>query len=145
MKVSRVTSATSKASAVKQKPNTSGSTFTDLMNEKKDEETKRQLDQMMKSIKAKGEELVDSKNLDLLVNYKKLVRDFVATAVEFAFEIIERKGRSRMGRAKILKVVSKIDDNLVQITEEFLSSERSKLKLLKKIGELGGLLTDIYI
>lgn len=145
MKVNKVTSSTSRTSGVKQKPNASGSSFTDLMYDKKDGETREQLESMMKNIRSKGEELVDSKNLELLVSYKKMVKNFVAQAVNFAFEVVDRKGRSRMGRSKILKIVSKIDENLVEITEEFLSEEKNRLKLLDKIGELGGLLTDIYI
>lgn len=145
MKVEKISSNSIKTSAIKQKPNTTGSSFTGLMKEKKDEETKRQLDDMMKNIKEKGKELVESKNLDILVSYKKMIKDFVTSAVEFAFEIVDVKGRSRIGRSKVLKIISQIDENLLEITNEFLNEERSNLNLLKKIGELGGLLTDIYI
>ncbi len=145
MKVDKISGAKSNIKSVRKKTETPGSSFSSLMHDKKDAEKREQLDRMISEIKDKGEELVDSRNIELLVDYKKSVKEFVNTAVEFAFEIIDRKGKSRMGRSKILKIVSQVDEELVKITEEFLSEERSKLNLLEKIGELGGLLTNIYV
>ncbi len=145
MKVNKVTSPTTGINNVKKKNDTPNTSFLDLMQDKKDHEKREELDKMMKKIEDKGKELVDSRSIELLVEYKKNVKEFVETAVEFAFEIVDRKGRSRIGRAKILKVVSQIDEELVKITDEFLAQERNKLNLLKKIGELGGLLTNIYV
>ncbi len=145
MKVNKISSTATGVNSVKKKSDTPNTSFLDLMQDKKDNEKREELDKMMKKIEDKGKELVDSRNIELLVEYKKNVKEFVGTAVEFAFEIVDRKGRSRIGRAKILKVVSQIDEELVKITDEFLSQERNKLNLLKKIGELGGLLTNIYV
>lgn len=145
MKIDKIGSSAGKTRTVSKKSETAGSSFLNLMQDKKDAETRDELNKMLKKIKDKGEELVESKNIDLLVEYKKSVKDFVTGAVNFAFEVVDRKGRSRIGRAKILKIVSQIDDELVKITEEFLSEERNKLNLLRKIGELGGLLTNIYV
>ncbi len=145
MKVNKVTSPSTGVHNVKKKSDTPNSSFLNLMQDKKDNEKREELDKMMDDIKNKGKELVDSRNVELLVEYKKNVKEFVKTAVEFAFEIVDRKGRSRIGRSKILKVVSQIDEELVKITDEFLAEERNRLNLLQKIGELGGLLTNIYV
>ncbi|MDO4772910.1 MAG: YaaR family protein [Bacillota bacterium] len=145
MKIDKIGPSAGKTRTVSKKNETAGSGFLNLMQDRKDAETRDELNKMLKKIKDKGEELVESKNIELLVEYKKSVKDFVTGAVNFAFEVVDRKGRSRIGRAKILKIVSQIDDELVKITEEFLSEERNKLNLLRKIGELGGLLTNIYV
>lgn len=147
MKVSKITqtSKSSEFNKVSTKSNVEGSHFTQLMDEKKDEKRREELHQLMDKIKEKGSELVDSKNVELLVNYKKMIKDFVSNAVEFAFEIQERKGFSRMGRTKILKIVSLIDESLVEITNGFLEQERNKINMLSKIGELNGLLTNIFV
>ena len=147
MKVSKVnqTSKTSKFNKVSAKTGVEGSHFTQLMDEKRDEKRRDELNRLMDKIKEKGSELVDSKNVELLVNYKKMIKEFVSNAVEFAFEIQERKGFSRMGRTKILKVVSLIDDSLVEITNGFLEQERNKINMLSKIGELNGLLMNIFV
>ncbi len=145
MRVEKVSSTRASVKSVNKKSDTPNSSFSNLMQDKKDDEKREELDKMLGKIKDKGEKLVDSRNLDLLIEYKKSVKEFVNTAVEFAFEIVDRKGRSRIGRAKILKIVSQIDDELVKLTDEFLAEERNRLNLLAKIGELGGLLTNIYV
>ncbi len=145
MKVNKVTSPSTGVNNVKKKTDTPSSNFLNLMQDKKDKEKREELDKMMDEIKNKGKELVDSRSVELLVEYKKNVKEFVKTAVDFAFEIVDRKGRSRIGRSKILKVVSQIDEELVKLTDEFLAEERNRLNLLQKIGELGGLLTNIYV
>ncbi len=145
MKIQKVSSTGSKNNSVKSKSESPSSSFLNLMNDKRDSEKRKELDKMMENIKEKGEELVDSKNVELLVLYKKNVKQFVESAVGFAFEIVDRKGRSRIGRSKILKLISQIDDELIKLTDEFLSKERNKLNLLDQIGELSGLLTNIYV
>ncbi len=123
----------------------SAESFTTFLKEKQHEKTKKELDEMMSEISEKGKSLTDSKNLELLVSYKKMVKNFLEKATKHAFEIIDSKGIGRVGRTKILKIISAVDENLIALTDEFISSERSKIKLLDKIGELEGLLTDIYI
>ncbi len=121
-----------------------GSQFSALMGEKKDSQTRQELEEMMEDIRREGEKMIDDKNIDILVNYKKKIKSFVSKAVDFAFEIQDKKGLTRFGRGKILKVVSQIDDALVELTEQFLADERSRIKMLEKVGELQGMLYNIY-
>lgn len=121
-----------------------GSSFSSLMGERQESQTREELEQMMLAIKEEGEKLVDEKNIDILINYKKKIKSFVSKAVDFAFEIQDKKGITRFGRGKILKIVSQVDDVLVEITQQFLDEERNRIKLLARVGELQGLLYNIY-
>lgn len=121
-----------------------GSSFSSLMGERQESQTREELEQMMRAIKEEGDKLVDEKNIDVLINYKKKIKSFVSRAVDFAFEIQDKKGITRFGRGKILKIVSQVDDVLVEITQQFLDEERSRIKLLARVGELQGLLYNIY-
>ncbi len=118
--------------------------FSSLLGEKKQEWTREELEHMMLDIKADGEKLVDERNIEVLVAYKKKIKSFVSKAVDYAFDIQDKKGLSRFGRGKILKIVSQIDDTLVELTENFLDEERARINMLDKIGELQGLLYNIY-
>ncbi len=145
IRISKTSKPLTTARKVSSKNSAAGESFTTFLKEKQHENTKRELDEMMSEISEKGKSLTDSKNLELLVSYKKMVKSFLEKATKHAFEIIESKGIGRVGRTKILKIVSAVDENLIALTDEFISSERNKIKLLDKIGELEGLLTDIYI
>ncbi len=122
-----------------------GSTFSDLLSDQRERRDREQLEQMMQDIRRQGDLLADAKHIEILVQYKNMVKSFVSEAVEYAFAIEERRGLSRMGRSKVLKVVAQIDDQLIAITDNFLAQERSRIKLLSKIGELQGLLMNLYV
>lgn len=145
MKIEKISSNTSTVSKVNSKNQVPDLTFSNMMNEKHDKKKKEELEELLDDIKEKGETLIDSKNLELLLSYKKTVKTFIKEASEFAFKIVDRKGLSRVGRSKILKIVSLVDENLMNITDVFLKDEKQKLGLLDKIGELLGLLSDFYV
>lgn len=145
MKVNKVkATASAPVSKVNKPQAVVGTSFSNLLGGKREEHTREELEQLMHAIREEGDKLVDAKNIEILVNYKKMVKSFVSKAVDFAFEIQDKKGVLRFGRGKVLKIISQIDDNLVAITEQFLSEERSRIKLLEKVGELQGLLYNIY-
>ncbi len=137
-------SANQSVGKVNRTANATGSQFSALMDGKKEDQTRQELEELMEDIKREGEKMIDDKNIDILVNYKKKIKSFVSKAVDFAFEIQDKKGLTRFGRGKILKVVAQIDDALVELTEQFLADERSRLKMLEKVGELQGMLYNIY-
>ncbi|MCK8059787.1 MULTISPECIES: YaaR family protein [unclassified Fusibacter] len=144
MKINKVSKSGAAPSKVKAPQAVEGTSFSDLMGDKRESDTRHELEQLMLAIRSEGDKLVDAKNIEVLVHYKRMVKDFVSRAVDFAFEIQDRKGLSRFGRGKVLKVVSQIDASLVEITQEFLAEERNRIKLLSKIGELQGMLLNIY-
>jgi uncharacterized protein YaaR (DUF327 family) len=144
VKVNKVTKSSAGPTKVNKPQVITGTSFSDLMGDKRESDTKEELQKLMVAIRAEGDKLVDAKNIEVLVHYKKMVKDFVSRAVDFAFEIQDRKGLSRFGRSKVLKVVSQIDQSLVDLTQEFLVEERNRIKLLSKIGELQGMLLNIY-
>jgi uncharacterized protein YaaR (DUF327 family) len=144
VKVNKVTKSSAGPSKVNKAQAVAGTSFSDLMGDKRESDTREELEKLMNAIRAEGDKLVDAKNIEVLVHYKRMVKDFVSRAVDFAFEIQDRKGLSRFGRSKVLKVVSQIDESLVVITQEFLGEERNRIKLLSKIGELQGMLLNIY-
>jgi uncharacterized protein YaaR (DUF327 family) len=145
MKVNAIKKGTNAASKVTKALPSVGSKFTDLLDDHSERNTKEQLEKMMLAIRKQGDQLVEAKNIEVLVQYKRMVKEFVSQAVDFAFEIQERKGLSRMGRSKVLKVVAQIDESLIAITDSFIAEERSRIKLLSKIGELQGLLMNLYV
>ncbi len=146
MKVNKVSAIkpSSPVKKVQKAANAEGSTFSSLMGEKQEEKTRQELENLMLEIKADGEKLIDERNIEVLVAYKKKIKSFVSKAVDFAFDIQDKKGLTRFGRGKILKIVAQIDDELVNLTQNFLDEERDRVNMLAKIGELQGLLYNIY-
>ena len=51
---------------------------------------------------------------------------------------------NRFGEGRKLKIVETIDEKLVELAEEILNREKSSIDLLDKIGEIKGLLINLY-
>jgi len=56
-----------------------------------------------------------------------------------------RRGYGLGGRTKILRTVSTIDQRLVELTDIILKQEKKGVSLLKKVGQIEGLLVNIFV
>ncbi len=121
-----------------------GIQFSEIMDQSEFKQSHEQLERMLKDIKEQGKKLTESKTIDTLIQYKKLVKGFIEEALQMGLKIEERRGYSRVGRTKALKIVSLIDEKLIELTDEFLNSERKSIRLLEKVGELQGLLVNLF-
>lgn len=145
MKVNRVTGAQSKLKKTNKVQTNSGISFSQMLGDKEDDNTREELYERMEDIKNKGRELGDRKTVELLIEYKKMIKGFVEDAVEFGLRVEERRGLSRRGRSKVLKVVSTIDEKLLDLTNEILNKEKKQIKVLEKIGQIQGLLINLFV
>lgn len=118
--------------------------FSEVMAVTEESNERSQLDELFDDIKKKGRELSQKKEIEVLVAYKEMVKDFVGEAVTFGLKIMERRGYGRAGRSKVMRMVSMIDEKMINLTEDLLKQEASGLKLLTKIGEIEGLLLNLY-
>lgn len=132
---------TSSKTTSKTQPVTSFQEVMAVTDEKREKDV---LDDMMKDLKQKGQELAEKKEVEILVEYKDMVRAFLEQAVNFGLKVMERRGFGRAGRSKIMRMVSMIDEKMIDLTEDMLRQENSGLKLLTKIGEIEGLLLNLY-
>jgi len=138
---------TGKVSSVKRanKPQqTSGVSFSEIMANNEDEYEREHFQQMVEEIEKKGKKLSESKTVEDLVEYKTMIKNFLNDAVQFGLKVEERRGFGRRGRSKVFRVVSNIDEQLIELTDMVLKHETPQLKLLNKIGEIQGLLINVF-
>lgn len=119
--------------------------FTEILNVKEEDRQREALEEVLEIIKEKGKRLVENRTVEALFDYKKMVKDFVEDAVEYGLKISERRGFSRGGRSKIMRTVSSIDDRLLELTDIILKQETKQLNILKKVGEIEGLLINLFV
>ncbi len=144
MKVTRVTPAAGSASVHKTEPK-GGVSFSQFMGDKQDEHDQEQLKQMLKEIEKKGKHLAENRTVEVMLEYKEMIKGFVEQAVNFGLRVEEHRGLSRSGRSRMMKVVSMIDEKLVELTDMILDQEKPQIKLLEKIGQLQGLMVNLFI
>jgi len=103
-----------------------------------------QLQNLMKNIDLVGSKLGKSQNLKDLTKYKSLVKKFVKEAVEYGLQVKRDNSWDQFGQGRDLNTVQVIDDKLVELTEEIMAKEKNGLRILDRIGEIKGLLINLY-
>ncbi|PPA70247.1 YaaR family protein [Jeotgalibacillus proteolyticus] len=118
--------------------------FTEVMKSKRGDVLIEKMSTMAKDVEQQGKVLAESRSIDDLKKYKKLVKEFMEEAVGNALQLEDQRGFNRRGRTKVYKIVKEIDQNLVQLTNEVLKKEENGLTILSKIGQIQGLLINVY-
>ncbi|GKU85040.1 YaaR family protein [Niallia sp. NCCP-28] len=103
-----------------------------------------QFSSLMKHIDDTGNRLSKSQNLRDLAKFKSLVKQFVKEAVDYGLQLKKDQSWDQFGQGKDLNIVKVIDEQLISLTEEIRDKESSHLNLLNKIGEIKGMLINLY-
>ncbi|MDQ0220920.1 DUF327 family protein [Peribacillus cavernae] len=102
------------------------------------------LNKLLGDIQGAGERLSKTRTFKDLAKFKTLVKRFVREAVDFGMDLKQSHSWNAYGRSRPLKIVETIDDKLVELTEEVMRTEKSSIDILGKIGEIKGLLINLY-
>lgn len=143
MKIDKVKK-TGSTTVRKAKEVTPVTSFHDVLAVTEENQERHHLDDLLDDIKEQGKALAEKRDVALLVAYQDMVKDFVEEAVKFGLKVSERRGHGRSGRSKVMRMVSLIDEKLIELTEKLLTEEQSSLKLLAKVGAIEGLLLNLY-
>lgn len=119
--------------------------FTEILAFKDYDRQKEALQEALDEIDKKGQALVENRTVENLYTYKELIKSFIEEAVNEGFEIRERRGFSRTGRTKVMRTVAEIDVKLIELTNLIIKREHKEIGVLKKVGEIQGLLVNLII
>ncbi len=103
-----------------------------------------QLTELVKNITLQGERLARYRSFKDLAKYKRLVKDFVKEAVQYGMDLNHSHSFNIQGNNRKLTLVKEIDEKLVRLTEVVLEQEKRSIDILDVIGEIKGLLINLY-
>ncbi|MBM7569357.1 uncharacterized protein YaaR (DUF327 family) [Paenibacillus sacheonensis] len=118
--------------------------FSDVMNVQDEQRTIEQLQEKLKDIHNQGERLARSMTVRELKLYRQMVKQFLEDTVRRGVGMKETRGFDRRGRTKRYKLLEEIDASLVLMGEELLESEDGRLKLLQSVGDIRGMLINLF-
>lgn len=120
--------------------------FQEILADENDDERRRQLlQELLEDVDRKGRELVENRTVESLFAYKNMVKSFIEEAVDYGLKVAEKRGYGRAGRTKVLRSVENIDEKLLQLTDLVLQKETKHISILGKVGEIKGLLVNLYL
>lgn len=118
--------------------------FSEFISERRDRMNTDKLQRLLQDIDDQGKLLSETVNVEDLRRYKQLVKEFMEDAVKQGLKLEERRGFNRRGRAKVYKMVAEVDKKLLELTDAVLKKQEKGLKILDMVGEIKGLLINIY-
>jgi uncharacterized protein YaaR (DUF327 family) len=104
-----------------------------------------QLTRLLGDISATGDRVARTRNLRELARFKMLVKRFLQEAVDYGLELKQSHTWNRFGEGRRLKIIKTIDERLVELAQDLLDEEKETIDLLDKIGEIKGLLINLYM
>ncbi|MFD1926734.1 YaaR family protein [Sporosarcina siberiensis] len=104
-----------------------------------------QVPRLLGDISTASDRIARSRNLRDMAKFKMLVRRFMKEAVESGMGLKQSHTWNQFGEGRRLKIVETVDVLLIELAEDLLNEEKTSIDLLDKIGEIKGLLINLYM
>ena len=102
------------------------------------------LTSMMEEITRQGDRLAKRRDVRDMKHYRGLIKEFMNEVVTRSHSFSRENYLDRRGRHRVYGIVRLIDQNLDELAQELMKDEQDHLAILNKIGEIRGLLLDIF-
>ena len=119
--------------------------FIDTVKSAEDRNVIDRLRSKAEEIAKQGEKLADKVDIKELRAYKKLISDFMDEAVGNSRKFSKQSFLDRRGRHKVYAIIKKVNEELDDLTQEVLLEEKDRLKILKKLDDIKGMILDILM
>lgn len=107
-------------------------------------ELQARLQSLMEEITMEGEKLAKRRDVKDMRHYRGLVKEFLNEVVTRSHSFSRENFLDRRGRHRVYGIIRLVDENLDQLAQELMKDEKDNLAILNKIGEIRGLLLDIF-
>lgn len=105
------------------------------------DKSKKDLKELLDSIKKKGNKVVVTKEYSDVVEYKKLVKQYLNKVLD---DIYSLNKFSDAFNSRYYLTVDTIDQKLKDLTNQVIGSEKDNLSIVTTIDEIQGLILDVY-
>ena len=115
-----------------------------LLSSLEENELQAQLSFMMEEIIQQGNRLGKKMDVRDMKQYRKLIQEFMNEIATHSHEFSRENFLDRRGRHRVYGIIRLVDNNLDELAQELCEEEKDHIKILSKIGEITGLLLDIF-
>ena len=115
-----------------------------LVSNIEEKELKNKLSSLMEDITSQGERIAKHMDVADMKKYRSLIKEFMNEVVTHSHEFSRENFLDRRGRHRVYGIVRLVDKNLDELAQELVKDEKDNLAILGKIGEIRGLLLDIF-
>ncbi len=109
-----------------------------------DADLQAKVDALMEDITAQGNRIAQHMDIRDMKKYRGLIKDFLNEVVYRSHKFSRENFLDRRGRHRVYGIIKLIDQNLDELASELVTDEKDHLAILNRIGEIQGLLLDIF-
>lgn len=102
------------------------------------------LNALMEDITMQGDKLAKKRDIRDMKKYRGLIKEFMNEIVNRSHQFSRENFLDRRGRHRVYGIIRRIDQTLDELAQELVKDEKDNLAILAKIGEIRGLLLDIF-
>lgn len=115
-----------------------------LLSSIEEQELQASLALMMEDITQQGNKLAKRMDIRDMKLYRKLIKEFMNEIVTHSHKFSRENFLDKKGRHRVYGMVKLVDETLDELAEELMRDEKDHLAILNKIGEIRGLLLDLF-
>ena len=90
------------------------------------------------------EKISKKKDIRDMRRYRELIKELLNEVIYRSHEFSRENFLDRRGRHRVYGIIRLVDKNLDELAEELMKDEQDNISILSKIGEIQGLLLDIF-
>ncbi len=109
-----------------------------------DADLANRLNVMMQDITMQGKQIGKRKDIKDMQRYRRMIKEFLNEVVTHSHTFSRENFLDRKGRHRVYGIIRLIDANLDELAQELLKDEKDNLAIMGKIGDIEGMLLDIF-
>lgn len=102
------------------------------------------LNTLMEEITMQGDKLAKHRDIRDMRKYRALIKDFMNEIINRSHSFSRENFLDRRGRHRVYGIIRLVDRNLDELAKALVSDEKENIDILSKIGEIRGLILDIF-
>lgn len=102
------------------------------------------LQSLIQEVEEQGARLYRSRSLRELVRFKGIIKSFIKETVEKGLDLKKSDSWDPDGYRQRMQTIETIDKKLVNLTETVLHDTQNSVSILQQVGEIKGLLINLY-
>ena len=115
-----------------------------LTSKLEDTDLAERLNLMMQDIVQQGERISKRNDIKDMQRYRILIKDFLNEVVTRSHVFSRENFLDRKGRHRVYGIIRQVDKELDELAQELVKDETNNIDILAKIGQIQGLLLDIF-
>ncbi len=115
-----------------------------LTSKLQDTDLAERLNLMMQDIIQQGDRISKRNDIKDMQRYRILIKDFMNEVVTRSHVFSRENFLDRKGRHRVYGIIRQVDKELDELAQELVKDECNNIDILAKIGQIQGLLLDIF-